>query len=303
MECPWDGMRANVQPTSTTQGPQLGAQLGPHPQYVLVSGPPGAQGDRGRRGPTGPPGPPGEVINYGVTGPTGPTGPDGASPALLVGTTAPTQTLNNNGAGGLYFNRDSWDVYFYAHGGWGLVGNIKGIGKQGIQGKQGNTGPTGVTGPKGDTTFLVGPTGPTGPRGDALLIEKYVGYRETTSGIANTLESVLIPPFDVASETSRAYIILSINGYFADMSGNALFALNSGTITANIRINNSPVMATRIAFREGDTRFSQTISRRLDVIKGVVNVVSVVWSIDVNGMIGMIGNGSDNFASITLSHG
>lgn len=285
----WSGMMEEV-----TQSQQ---------QYILVSGPPGERGPRGRRGETGPRGPPGEVNNYGVTGPTGPTGPTGGSPALLIGTTAPTQVLNNGGAGGLYFNRDTWDVYYHSNSGWGLVGNIKGIGQQGIQGIQGLQGPTGATGPKGDVTVISGPTGPTGPRGDAIMVEKYVGYREVTTGVANTLESTLIPAFDVISETARAYVILSINGYFADTSGNPLYAIGSGIINVTIRINNSPVMATRIGFRDGDVRFSQTISRRLDVIRGVINVVSVVWSLSLNGMVAMIANGSENFASITLSHG
>lgn len=276
------------------------------PSYMVVTGPPGNDGSTGPRGPRGPrgyPGPPGRDV--GATGPTGPKGDTGPYSQILFGNTVPTQALNNGNAGGLYINRNNWDVYFHtAEGYWSLVGNMALTGPTGATGIRGDTGPTGVTGPPG-AQVIITVTGPTGPQGDLRLLKKFVGYKESNGGFASNIQSTIISGFDVLSESEHAYIILCGSGYFSDSNSNPTEAPDNGTINLTVRVNNSPLMAFRVAFRAGDSRFDFCFNRRISVTKDSQNNYEVVWSCNTtmcSPCLPTIGGGSENFMNMTVSN-
>ncbi|MCH5148583.1 MAG: hypothetical protein J1G05_04370, partial [Clostridiales bacterium] len=98
----------------------------------------GAQGEKGDKGDKGDDGEKGDKGDKGDDGEKGDKGADGNT--WLVGTTAPTQDVGNDGD--LYLDYTTWNVYHKVSGAWVLLGNIKGAdGSTGDGGSQGGEEP------------------------------------------------------------------------------------------------------------------------------------------------------------------
>lgn len=279
----------------------------PQPSYVVLTGPAGNDGLPGRRGPRGPRGEKGEPgPQNGPTGPTGPTGATGDLARILVGTAPPTVALNNGDAGGLFLDKTTWDMYYYtSQKYWSLVGRIFVTGPSGSTGPSGATGSTGPTGPAGVAYYVTGYTGPTGPAGDVSLLKKFTGYKESNGGFASNIQSVAIAGFEVISQSEHAYINICGSGYFNDSNSNAIEAPENGSINLSVRVNGSPIMAFKVAFRAGDTRFDFCFNRRISVTKDSTNSYELMWSCTTNACaiaLPTVGNGSENFLNITVAN-
>jgi hypothetical protein len=271
--------------------------------YQVVAGPGGRNGKDGRRGPRGCIGPQGPM--GGPTGPigdTGPTGPDGKTPNILVGVGPPTQVPSNDGGGGLYFDKDKWNVYNYNHmNGWSFVGNIYGeVGRDGPRGPRGYVGALGHTGGHG-RTGIPGPIGPTGPNGNGDPLANKVWYSEIGSGSATTFATEIITNLRVL--TNREYVIatLSASGYFSDDCATSI-AITNGYITFTIRLNGGNTVSTQIGYREGDRFWRVNMTRRIVANVKVPNEFSVSWA-NSNTCVTPLVNSSnrDGYISITIS--
>ena len=104
----------------------------------------------------------------GVDGTNGTDGNNGTS--LLTGSTAPLNTLGNNGDS--YVDTSTWDYYIKSNNVWVKTGNIKGNdGTNGVDGKDGQNGTDGTNGTNGNT-ILTGTTTPLdtlGNNGDSYV--------------------------------------------------------------------------------------------------------------------------------------
>jgi hypothetical protein len=215
---------------------------------IESGGPAGPTGPMGVQGPNGFTGPIGYVGMIGVTGPQGiqgtigPQGIGSQGAQGVVGTVGLTGPMGSQGATGL-------------QGALGWQGVQGTFGPTGPAGPHGPQGPQGITGPQG---IYVNPTTPTQP---LPFIYAFMNIPQVITLSAPPqkipISTTFSTPFSsLYLDTSNNVVAVNPGVYSVDAT--LLFELSditTGTITAEVRVNNSPVLIKSIDYNNTITNY------------------------------------------------